>query len=113
MGVGWVDEEMEDRGGWWPGTSARDEQSHRPVGSGCTHGSEEPGLPIDVTAQVLSQFFTSPTQPEAPPLASTSDSSLPWGPAPELRPQSQTGLVQVPAQRAPLLCVCGRKAVAL
>lgn len=45
-----------------------------------------------------SKFFTSLTQPEAPPLASTSDSSLPWGPAPELRPQSQMGLVEAPAQ---------------
>lgn len=44
-----------------------------------------------------SKFFTCPTQPEAPPLASTSDSSLPQGPAPELRPWSQTGLVEVPA----------------
>lgn len=45
-----------------------------------------------------STFFISPTQPKAPPLASTSDSSLPQGPAPELRPWSQTGLVEVPAQ---------------
>lgn len=76
------------------------------MNSSCTHGSKEPGLAIDVTEINESKFFTSPTQPEAPPLASTSDSSLPWGPAPELRPQSQPGLLEVPTQGVPLLCVC-------
>lgn len=86
--------------------------SHRPVGSGWIHGSKEPGLLAHWhyrPREVLSQFLTSPTQPEAPPLASTSDSSPPWGPAPELRPQSQTGLVRYQPSELPCCVSAGER----
>lgn len=54
VGVGWVDEDMENGDGWWPGTSARDEWSYRPLDSGCMHEGKESSLPIDVTDQAKS-----------------------------------------------------------